>query len=70
MKVNLGVFCHNSKDWDRVLSGDYSRPAETPDHVFLDRAIALGELAEPLGFDGIWAPEHFGTRSTSALPTG
>ena len=61
MKVNLGVFCHNSKDWDRVLSGDYSSPPETPDHVFLDRAIALGELAEPLGFDGIWAPEHFGT---------
>jgi alkanesulfonate monooxygenase SsuD/methylene tetrahydromethanopterin reductase-like flavin-dependent oxidoreductase (luciferase family) len=61
MKVNLGVFCHNSKDWDRVIAGDYSRPPETPDHVFLERAIALGDLAEPLGFDGIWAPEHFGT---------
>jgi alkanesulfonate monooxygenase SsuD/methylene tetrahydromethanopterin reductase-like flavin-dependent oxidoreductase (luciferase family) len=61
VKVNLGVFCHNSKDWDRVLSGDFSRPPETPDHVLLDRALALGDLAEPLGFDGIWAPEHFGT---------
>jgi alkanesulfonate monooxygenase SsuD/methylene tetrahydromethanopterin reductase-like flavin-dependent oxidoreductase (luciferase family) len=61
MKVNLGVFCHNSKDWDRVLAGDYSHGPETPDHVFLERALALGDMAEPLGFDGIWAPEHFGT---------
>lgn len=61
MKVNLGVFCHNSKDWDRVGAADYSRPPETPDHVFLGLALALGDMAEPLGFDGIWAPEHFGT---------
>ncbi len=61
MKVNIGVFCHNSKDWDRVQAGDYSRPPETPDHVFLEGALALGDMAEPYGFDGIWAPEHFGT---------
>lgn len=61
MKVNLGVFCHNSKDWDRVLSGDYNRPPDTPDYASLQRALALGDLAEPLGFDGIWAPQHFGT---------
>ena len=61
MKVNLGVFCHNSQDWDRVLSGDYGRPPDIPDHVFLQAALAIGDMAEPLGFDGIWAPEHFGT---------
>src|SRR5688572_6838780 len=61
MKVNLGVFCQNSNDWERVLSGDYSRPPATPDHVNLERALALGDLAEPWGFDGISAPEHFGT---------
>jgi alkanesulfonate monooxygenase SsuD/methylene tetrahydromethanopterin reductase-like flavin-dependent oxidoreductase (luciferase family) len=61
MKVNLGVFAHNSADWDRVLSGDFSHPAETPDWRYVQAAFALGDLAEPLGFDGIWAPEHFGS---------
>jgi alkanesulfonate monooxygenase SsuD/methylene tetrahydromethanopterin reductase-like flavin-dependent oxidoreductase (luciferase family) len=61
MKVNIGVFAHNSKDWERVQSGDYSRPCATPDWEFVQRAFALGDLAEPLGFDGIWAPEHQGT---------
>ena len=61
MKVNMGVFAHNSKDWDRVQSGNFDVPAETPDHVFVERGLALGDLAEPLGFDGIWAPEHQGS---------
>jgi alkanesulfonate monooxygenase SsuD/methylene tetrahydromethanopterin reductase-like flavin-dependent oxidoreductase (luciferase family) len=61
MKVNIGVFSHNAKDWERVQSGDYSRPAETPDWQFVQRAFELADLAEPLGFDGIWAPEHQGT---------
>jgi alkanesulfonate monooxygenase SsuD/methylene tetrahydromethanopterin reductase-like flavin-dependent oxidoreductase (luciferase family) len=61
MKVNLGVFAHNANDWERVQSGDYSRPAETPDWTFVEAGLALGDLAEPLGFDGIWAPEHQGT---------
>lgn len=61
MKVNLGVFSHNSKDWDRIARADYSGPPETPDHVLVEAALAVGDLAEPLGFDGIWAPEHFGT---------
>ena len=61
MKVNIGVFAHNAKDWERVQSGDYSHPAETPDWQFVQRAFGLADLAEPLGFDGIWAPEHQGT---------
>ncbi len=61
MKVNLGVFAHNSKDWERLQRGDYSRPPATPDWEFVQRAFALADLAEPLGFDGIWAPEHQGT---------
>ena len=58
MKVNIGVFAHNSKDWERVQSGDFSRPPATPDYEFVQAGLALGDLAEPLGFDGIWAPEH------------
>lgn len=61
MKVNLGVFAHNAKDWERVQSGDYRQPMATPDWTFVQAGIALGDLAEPLGFDGIWAPEHQGT---------
>lgn len=61
MKVNIGVFAHNAKDWERVQSGDYSQPPETPDWEFVQAGLALGDLAEPLGFDGIWAPEHQGT---------
>jgi alkanesulfonate monooxygenase SsuD/methylene tetrahydromethanopterin reductase-like flavin-dependent oxidoreductase (luciferase family) len=61
MKVNLGVFAHNSRDWERVLSADFSRPPATPDYEFVQAGLALGNLAEPLGFDGIWAPEHSGT---------
>jgi alkanesulfonate monooxygenase SsuD/methylene tetrahydromethanopterin reductase-like flavin-dependent oxidoreductase (luciferase family) len=61
MKVNLGVFAHNSHDWDRVLAGDYSRPPAEPDWKFVQAGIEIAGLAEPLGYDGIWAPEHFGT---------
>jgi alkanesulfonate monooxygenase SsuD/methylene tetrahydromethanopterin reductase-like flavin-dependent oxidoreductase (luciferase family) len=61
MKVNLGTGAQNSHDWDRVLAGDFnSRPA-TPDWECVQGALALGDLAEPLGFDGIWFPEHCGT---------
>jgi alkanesulfonate monooxygenase SsuD/methylene tetrahydromethanopterin reductase-like flavin-dependent oxidoreductase (luciferase family) len=61
MKVNIGVFAHNSEDWDRVLSGDFSHPSALPDYECVEAGLAIGDLAEPLGFDGIWAPEHQGT---------
>lgn len=61
MKVNLGLASHNSFDWDRVLAGDWSRPPETPDWHCVEATLAIGDLAEPLGFDGIWAPDHCGT---------
>ena len=61
MKVNIGVFAHNSHDWDRIIAGDLHSPPGEPDWKFVQAGMALGDLAEPLGFDGIWAPEHFGT---------
>ena len=61
MKVNLGVFAHNSRDWDRIISGDLDTPPGEPDWKFVQAGLALGDLAEPLGFDGIWAPEHQGS---------
>ena len=50
MKVNIGVFAHNSKDWERVQSGDFSRPPATPAHVFVERGLALGASGVVLGW--------------------
>ncbi|OBG23789.1 LLM class flavin-dependent oxidoreductase [Mycobacterium sp. 852002-51057_SCH5723018] len=61
MKVNLGFGSHNSHDWDRVLAGDFSSPPATPDAECVQATLAIADLAEPLGFDGIWMPEHCGT---------
>lgn len=61
MKVNLAISAHNSHDWERVERGAYGSRPTTPDAEILTRGLALGDLAEPLGFDGIWAPDHFGT---------
>lgn len=61
MKVNLGFGSHNSHDWDRVLAGDFSHPPATPDWECVQATLAIADLAEPFGFDGIWMPEHCGT---------
>lgn len=61
MKVNLGLSSQSSGDWDRVLTGDFSSGPAIPDWRWVENTLAMGDLAEPLGFDGIWAPEHFGT---------
>lgn len=61
MRVNLGIASQNSQDWERLLAGDVTAPPRTPDWKIVEMALALGDLAEPLGFDGIWVPEHFGT---------
>lgn len=61
MKVNLGIASQNSADWERIIRNDLSSPPATADWRIVEQALALGDMAEPLGFDGIWVPEHFGT---------
>src|SRR5271166_498981 len=61
MKCNIGLGSHNSQDWERVLSGDFSRPSAVPDWECVQATLGIGDLAEPLGFDGIWLPDHCGT---------
>ncbi len=61
MKVSLAIASHNSEDWDRIEKADFQRAPATADAYEVMGAFAIGDLAEPLGFDGIWAPEHFGT---------
>jgi alkanesulfonate monooxygenase SsuD/methylene tetrahydromethanopterin reductase-like flavin-dependent oxidoreductase (luciferase family) len=61
MRVNLGISSQNSMDWDRVAAKGFDHPPATPDPDVVEAALAIGDLAEPLGYDGIWVPEHFGT---------
>lgn len=61
MKVNLGIASQNSQDWERLMRPGDRSPPLTPDWKIVEQALALGDLAEPLGYDGIWVPEHFGT---------
>jgi alkanesulfonate monooxygenase SsuD/methylene tetrahydromethanopterin reductase-like flavin-dependent oxidoreductase (luciferase family) len=52
---------YNQGDWERLMAGDYSRPPAVPDHVQFADTIHMGDLVEPLGFDSIWATEHYGS---------
>ena len=61
MKVNIGAFAHNSKDWERVQSGDYSRSPATPDYEFVQ-----GRWRLPI-WPSRWALTEYGRPSTRAL---
>lgn len=61
MHCGVMVTGYNQGDWDRLMAGDYDRPPEVPDYVNMDNTLAMGELVEPLGFDSIWATEHYGS---------
>jgi alkanesulfonate monooxygenase SsuD/methylene tetrahydromethanopterin reductase-like flavin-dependent oxidoreductase (luciferase family) len=61
MHCGVMVTGYNQQDWDRLMAGDYERPPETPDYLQMERTISMGELVEPLGFDSIWATEHYGS---------
>jgi hypothetical protein len=52
---------YNQGDWERLLAEDYSRPPAVSDAANMDDTLYLGELVEPLGFDSIWATEHYGS---------
>ena len=62
MKVNIGVFAHNSKDWERVQSGDFSRPPATPDYEF----VAKGAWRLAI-WPSRWVLTASGRPSTKAL---
>ncbi len=61
MHCGVMVTGYNQGDWDRLMTEDYDRPPTVPDHVNMDDTLYLGELVEPLGFDSIWATEHYGS---------
>ncbi len=61
MHCGVMVTGYNQGDWPRLMAGDYDRPPDIPDYVNMENTISGGELVEPLGFDSIWATEHYGS---------
>src|SRR2546426_9974715 len=43
------------------MRGDYAGPPTVSDAENMDNTLSMGELVEPLGFDSIWATEHYGS---------
>jgi alkanesulfonate monooxygenase SsuD/methylene tetrahydromethanopterin reductase-like flavin-dependent oxidoreductase (luciferase family) len=61
MHCGVMVTGYNQGDWERLMSGDYDRPPTVSDAENLDETLELGDLVEPLGYDSIWATEHYGS---------
>ena len=61
MHCGVMVTGYNQGDWKRLLAEEYDRPPEIPDSQHMDNTLYMGELIEPLGFDSIWATEHYGS---------
>jgi len=61
MHCGVMVTGYNQGDWPRLMAEDYDRPPEIPDATNLDDTLYMGDLVEPLGFDSIWATEHYGS---------
>ena len=61
MHCGVMVTGYNQGDWDRLMKGEYDRPPDVSDAQNMDNTLYMGELVEPLGFDSIWATEHYGS---------
>ncbi len=61
MHCGVMVTGYNQGDWERLLREDYTRPPTVSDAANMDDTLSMGELVEPLGFDSIWATEHYGS---------
>ena len=61
MHCGVMVTGYNQGDWPRLMAEDYDRPPAIPDALNMDDTLYMGELVEPLGFDSIWATEHYGS---------
>ena len=61
MHCGVMVTGYNQGDWPRLMAEEYDRPPDVPDAKNLDDTLYMGELVEPLGFDSIWATEHYGS---------
>src|SRR2546426_12841407 len=64
MHCGVMVTGYNQGDWERLLQEDYTRPPTISDAANMDDTLYMGELVEPLGFDSIWATEHYGSAAS------
>jgi alkanesulfonate monooxygenase SsuD/methylene tetrahydromethanopterin reductase-like flavin-dependent oxidoreductase (luciferase family) len=58
VKLGIAHLNDNWHDWERHLARDYGKGPATPDHQFTQETFQLTDLAEELGFDSVWSPEH------------
>jgi alkanesulfonate monooxygenase SsuD/methylene tetrahydromethanopterin reductase-like flavin-dependent oxidoreductase (luciferase family) len=61
MRFGVGFFFGNTTDWDRFEALERGEPVgepEIPDSQVMSEQFALCDLAEPLGFDTLWAFEQ------------
>ena len=61
MHCGVMVTGYNQGDWPRLMAGDYDRPPDVADYLNVESTLSGGALVEPLGFDSIWATEHYGS---------
>ena len=61
MHCGVMVTGYNQGDWGRLMKEEYDRPPEVSDAENMDNTLYMGDLVEPLGFDSIWATEHYGS---------
>ena len=61
MHCGVMVTGYNQGDWGRLIKEEYDRPPEVSDAENMDNTLYMGDLVEPLGFDSIWATEHYGS---------
>jgi alkanesulfonate monooxygenase SsuD/methylene tetrahydromethanopterin reductase-like flavin-dependent oxidoreductase (luciferase family) len=54
----MALMALNTDDWERIDASDYSRPSTVSDQEIWSDVLRIGDLAEPLGFDSLWSPEH------------
>jgi alkanesulfonate monooxygenase SsuD/methylene tetrahydromethanopterin reductase-like flavin-dependent oxidoreductase (luciferase family) len=61
MRLGVGFFFGNYTDWDRFEAlerGESVGPMTVSDEQVYREQLALGDLAEPLGFDTLWSFEQ------------
>jgi alkanesulfonate monooxygenase SsuD/methylene tetrahydromethanopterin reductase-like flavin-dependent oxidoreductase (luciferase family) len=57
MRVGVALMFENWDDWERSETRP-DDPQDIPDWSFVQDELAVGDMAEELGFDSIWTAEH------------
>jgi len=58
VKFGIAHLNDNFHDWERHLGGSFGSGPATPDYQIMQESFQITDLAEKLGFDSVWSPEH------------